>query len=62
MVVERLDGRYEGPRHLCLDKGGFDNPTGRRAVAAQGYRGHIRRLGEEKLDTQSSTLRKIQEK
>lgn len=51
MVVERLDGRYEGPRHLCLDKEGFDNPTGRRAVAAQGYRGHIRRLGEEKLDT-----------
>ena len=34
---------------LCLDKG-YDNPTGHEAVAAHGYRGHIRRIGEEKLD------------
>ena len=38
-----------GTQHLCLDKG-YDNPTGHEAVAAHGYRGHIRRIGEEKLD------------
>ena len=41
----------KGSQHLCLDKG-YDNPTGHQAVAAQGYRGHIRRIGEEKLDPQ----------
>ena len=46
IVVERPD---TGTRHLCLDKG-YDNPTGHEAVAAHGYRGHIRRIGEEKLD------------
>ncbi len=51
IVVERSDVLYEGPQHLCLDKG-YDNPTGRRAVEARGYQGHIRRIGEEKLDTQ----------
>jgi len=36
--------------HLhCLDKG-YDNPTGRRVAAAQGYVAHIRRIGEENLD------------
>ena len=49
VVVERPDGGDEWPEHLCLDKG-YDNPTGHRAVAAHGYRGHIRRIGEEKLD------------
>ncbi len=39
----------EWPQHLCLDKG-YDNPTGHRTVAAHEYRGHIRRIGEEKLD------------
>lgn len=39
-----------GIEHLCLDEG-YDNPTGHEAVAAHGYRGHIRRIGEEKLDT-----------
>ena len=49
VVVERPDGGDRRPQHLCLDKG-YDNPTGHRAVAAHGYRGHIRRIGEEKLD------------
>ena len=49
IVVERPDGIDEGTQNLCLDKG-YDNPTGHRAVAAYGYRGHIRRIGEEKLD------------
>ena len=40
IVVERPD---TGIQHLCLDKG-YDNPTGHQAVAAHGYRGHIRRL------------------
>ena len=51
IVVERPDGIDEGTQNLCLDKG-YDNPTGHRAVAAYGYRGHIRRIGEEKLDAQ----------
>ena len=48
IVVERPD---TGTQHLCLDKG-YDNPTGHEAAAAHGYRGHIRRMGEEKLDTE----------
>ena len=47
IVMERPD---TGIEHLCLDKG-YDNPTGHEAVAAYGYRGHIRRIGEEKLDS-----------
>ena len=50
IVVERPEGGDEGLQHLCLDKG-YDNPTGHLAVAAHGYRGHIRRIGEEKLDS-----------
>ena len=46
IVLERPE---TGTQHLCLDKG-YDNPTGHAAVAAHGYRGHIRRIGEEKLD------------
>jgi len=49
MVVERPEPREEAPQHLCLDKG-YDNPTGRRVAAAQGYVAHIRRIVEEKLD------------
>ena len=51
IAVERPDGCDEWPQHLCLDKG-YDNPTGRQAGAAHGYRGHTRRIGEEKLDAQ----------
>ncbi|MBM3213848.1 IS5 family transposase [Candidatus Poribacteria bacterium] len=39
----------EQPLHLCLDKA-YDNPTGTRALADFGYVGHVRRIGEEKLD------------
>ena len=46
IVVERPANTIE---NLCLDKG-YDNPTGHDAVAAHGYQGHIRRIGEEKLD------------
>ena len=46
IVVERPG---TGIEHLCLDKG-HDNPTGHEAVAAHGYLGHIRRIGEAKLD------------
>ena len=51
VVVEGLGGRDEKVQHLCLDKG-YDNPTGHRTVVDHAYRGHIRRIGEEKLDTQ----------
>lgn len=46
IVVERADADTQ---HLCLDKG-YGNPTGHEAVAAHGNRGHIRGIGEEKLD------------
>ena len=46
IVVERPG---TGIENLCLDKR-YDNPTGHEAVSAHGYRGHIRRIGEEKLD------------
>ena len=49
IAVERPEGGDEWPQHLCLDKG-YDNPTGHRTVAAHEYWGHIRRIGEEKLD------------
>ena len=52
MVVERPEAGIE---HLCLDKG-YDNPSGHEAVAAHGYRGHIRRIGEEKLDAKGTKL------
>ena len=35
--------------NTCVDKG-YDNPSGRGAVTGHGYREHIRRIGEEKLD------------
>lgn len=50
VVVERPEPREDVLHHLCLDKG-YDNPTGREAVAAHGYVPHIRRIGEEKLDS-----------
>lgn len=51
-IAEMIVGRPEaeaGAQHLCLDKG-YDNPSGRTAVAAAGYVAHVRRIGEEKLD------------
>jgi putative transposase len=50
VVVERPESTEEEPQHLCLEKG-YDNPTGRETVAAYCYVPHIRRIGEEKLDT-----------
>ena len=49
IVVERPQPTEKKPQHLCLDKG-YDNPSGRGAAARHGYREHIRRIGEEKLD------------
>ena len=46
IVVERPDTLIQ---HLCLDKGD-DHQTGHQAVAAHGYRGHIRHTGEENRD------------
>ncbi len=50
VVAERPVPSTQQPQHLCLDKG-CDNPTGWRAVSLYGYEAHIRRIGEEKLDT-----------
>ena len=49
--IERPEPTLHAPQNLCLDKG-YDNPTGREAVAAHKYQPHIRRIGEEKLDEQ----------
>lgn len=48
IVVERPKPTEQEPQHLSLDKG-YDNPTGRQAVAEHQYIPHIRRIGEEKL-------------
>lgn len=49
IVIQRPDPE-QVPQNLCLDKG-YDNPTGDAACATAGYVPHIRRIGEEKLDT-----------
>jgi putative transposase len=50
VVVPRPQPMPDAPQHLCLDKA-YDNPTGRAAAAEHDYVPHIRRIGEEKLDT-----------
>jgi putative transposase len=50
VVVERPEPTAESPQPLCLDKG-YDNPTGKQAIADYHYQAHIRPMGEEKLDT-----------
>jgi putative transposase len=50
VVVERPEPTEDSPQHLCLDKG-YDNPTGKQAVEDHQYQPHIRRIGQEKLDT-----------
>ena len=50
VVVERPQPTEDEPQHLCLDKG-YDNPSGRGACAGHGYEAHLRRIGEEKLDS-----------
>jgi len=57
IVVERPKPTEQSPQHLCLDKG-YDNPTGRRTVEEEDYVGHIRRIGEEKLDEKKRKRRK----
>ncbi len=49
IVIPRPDPETV-PQNLCLDKG-YDNPTGEAACANARYIPHIRRIGEEKLDT-----------
>ena len=51
IVVERPAVTAEAPQNLCLDKG-YDNPSGRRAANDHNYDPHIRRIGEEKLDSE----------
>ena len=49
IVIDRPDPK-QTVQHLCLDKA-YDNKTGDRVCAQAGYAPHIRRIGEEKLDT-----------
>ena len=49
IVVDRPSPN-EREQHLCLDKG-YDNRTGWSTVAEHDYIPHIRRTGEEKLDS-----------
>jgi putative transposase len=49
MIIERPEPTEQAPQNLCLDKG-YDNKPGREVVKKHGYKDHIRRIGEEKLD------------
>jgi putative transposase len=49
IVVHRPDPEAV-PQNLCLDKA-YDSSTGERACEEAGYVAHIRRIGEEKLDS-----------
>ncbi len=49
IVVERPEPTAEHPQGLCLDKG-YDNGPSEQVIEAHGYTGHVRRIGEEKLD------------
>jgi putative transposase len=51
VVVERPRPTEEAPQHLCLDKG-YDSKALRKIVNDKDYIPHIRRIGEEKLDTE----------
>lgn len=53
IIVERPEPSEDQPQHLCLDKA-YDNPTGHETVERFGYVGHIRRIGEEKLDAEKT--------
>lgn len=50
IVVERPAVTDDSPQNLSLDKG-YDNPTGWEAATGHDYTPHIRRIGQEKLDT-----------
>ena len=49
VIVERPAPTQEAPQHLCLDKA-YDTSACEQTVDEKGYVGHIRRIGEEKLD------------
>jgi putative transposase len=49
IVVERPEPTSRKEQNLCLDKG-YDNQASREVVKRHGYKDHIRRIGEEKLD------------
>jgi putative transposase len=51
VVVEQPDPTEAAPQHLCLDKG-YDSKAVREIVNDKGYIPHIRRIGEEKLNTE----------
>jgi putative transposase len=53
IVVERPSPSHEEApqRNLCLDKGYDKGEVVEEALEARGYRAHIRRIGEEKLDS-----------
>ncbi len=50
IVVERPKPTEDCPQNLCLDKG-YDNPSGWQAATDHKYQPHIRRIGQEKLDS-----------
>jgi putative transposase len=49
IVVERPQPTEGALQHLCLDKG-YDNKKTDPLLEAHDYLGHVRRIGEEKLD------------
>ncbi len=51
IVVERPESSEATPQHLCLDKGYDKGEVVEKAVEVRGYTPHIRRIGEEKLDS-----------
>lgn len=51
IIVERPEPTEEAPQHLCLDKGYDKGEVVEEALEARGYTPHIRRIGEEKLDS-----------
>ncbi len=56
VVVERPKPVEEAPQHLCLDKG-YDNKPAREVVRERDYVAHMRRIGEEKLDSNTGEKR-----
>jgi putative transposase len=53
IVIERPESK----QHLCLDKG-YDNAEGWLFSRWYGYEPHIRRIGEEKLDSNKKKTKK----
>jgi putative transposase len=51
LIIERPEPSEEASQHLCLDAGYDKGEVVEQAVGARGYTPHIRRIGEEKLDS-----------